>query len=306
MLDGLKLFLTILEKGSLSAAGRELGLSPASVSERLAALEAHYGVTLLTRTTRSLSLTEEGRTLAEGARRLLAESEELESRIRLGVEKLSGPVRLSAPVDLGHHRIVPLVDRFLADHPDVQVDLDLTDGFVDLVSQGMDFAVRYGALPDSGLKARPLGENRRVVCASPAYLSLHGAPRHPDDLTEHDCIVMRFGLQTDRVWTFQINGQPRTVTVRGRRVANNGDLVRQWCLAGHGLCRKSVWDVQDDLDAGRLVEVLPDFAGERSALQIVYAGTRVQPRRVRALMDLIASELSGDMSASTTTTPAPG
>lgn len=294
MLDGLKLFLTILEKGGLSAAGRELGLSPASVSERLAALEAYYGVALLTRTTRSLRVTEEGRLLAEGARRLLAEAEELESRIRLGVDKLSGPVRLSAPVDLGQHRIVPLLDRFLEAHPDVSVDLDLTDGVVDLVSQGMDFAVRYGALPDSGLKSRPLGQNRRVVCASPAYLQAHGTPQHPDDLIHHDCIVMRFGLHSDRAWTFHVNGQPHTVTVTGRRVANNGNLVREWCLSGHGLCRKSVWDVQADLDSGRLVEVLPDFAGEQSAVQIVYAATRVQPRRVRALMDLIAQAFAPD------------
>ncbi|WAC72663.1 LysR substrate-binding domain-containing protein [Roseateles sp. SL47] len=292
MLDALKLFLTIIEKGGLSAAGRELGLSPASVSERLAALEAHYGVALLTRTTRSLRLTEEGRTLAEGARRLLAESEELESRVRLGAEKLSGPVRLSAPVDLGQSRLVPLLDRFMEQHPDVSIDLDLTDGFVDLVSQGMDFAVRYGSLADSSLKAKLIGENRRVVCAAPSYLQRRGRPSHPDDLVHHDCLIMRFGLNSDRVWNFRIHGQPHSVTVKGRRTANNGELVRRWCLQGHGLCRKSVWDVQADLDAGRLVELLPEFNADRSALQIVYAPTRVQPRRVRSLIELIAAELA--------------
>lgn len=292
MLDNLTLFLMIIEKGGLSAAGRELGLSPASVSERLATLEAYYGVTLLTRTTRSISLTDEGRLLAEGARRLLAEADELESRVRLGAQKISGPVRLSAPVDLGQSRIVPILDRFLDCHPDVTIDLNLTDSFVDLVSQGIDFAVRYGTLADSTLKAKPIGENRRVVCASPSYLERNGTPQHPDDLLRHDCIVMRFGINSDRVWSFRVNGEPYPVTVRGRRTANTGDLVRRWALLGHGLCLKSVWDVQADLNAGRLIEVLAPFSAGRTALQIVYPPTRVQPRRVRALIDTITRELT--------------
>lgn len=294
MLDSLALFLTIIEKGGLSAAGRELGLSPASVSERLAALEAHYGASLLTRTTRSISLTDEGRVLAEGARRLLAEADEIESQVRFGAERISGLVRLSAPVDLGQNRIAPIIDRFLEHHPDVTIDLDLTDGFVDLVAQGIDFAIRYGSLADSTLKAKPLGENRRVVVASPDYLARHGTPRHPDELLRHDCIVMRFGINTDRIWTFRVDGAAHPVTVRGRRVANNGEQVRRWALQGYGLSLKSVWDVQADLDAGRLVETLAPFSAGRTALQIVYPPTRVQPRRVRALIEAIAADLAQD------------
>jgi len=291
LLDNLALFLMIVEKGGLSAAGREMGLSPASVSERLAMLEGYYGASLLTRTTRSLSLTDEGRLLAEGARRLLAEADELESNVRLGAGKISGPVRLSAPMDLGQSRIVPILDRFLAAHPDVTIDLNLTDGFVDLASQGIDFAIRYGTLADSTLRAKPIGENRRVVCAAPAYLERNGTPRHPDDLMRHDCIVMRFGANIDRVWSFRVDGGAYRVAVGGRRVANDGSLVRQWCRDGHGICRKSIWDVQADLDAGRLREILADFSPGSTALQIVYPPTRVQPRRVRALIDAIATEL---------------
>ncbi|MBC3459088.1 LysR family transcriptional regulator [Pseudomonas mosselii] len=291
MLDQLALFLTIIEKGSLSAAGRDRGLSPATVSERLSALEAHYGVTLLTRSTRSLSLTDAGRLLADGARRLLAEAEELQSQLQDGQQKISGLVRLSAPVDLGQHCIVPLLDRFLAEHPDVSIDLDLTDGYVDLVGQGIDLAIRYGTLADSSLRARPLGDNRRVVCAAPDYLRRHGIPLHPDDLARHDCIVMRFGIHTERVWPFRLGAAAYPVSVRGRRVANNGEQVRRWALAGHGLCLKSLRDVQDDLDEGRLVEVLGDFSAGPVALQIVYPPTRVQPRRVRALMEAIVAQL---------------
>lgn len=294
MLSHLELFLLIIEKGGLSAAGRELGLSPASVSERLAALESHYGVALLTRTTRSISLTDEGRTLAEGARRLLAEAEELDSRVRLGAQSLSGPVRLSAPVDLGQARIVPIVDRFLDQHREVSVELNLTDGFVDLVSQGLDFAVRYGTLADSSLKVKPIGDNRRVVCAAPGYLERMGVPLHPDELHGHDCIVMRFGINSDHQWSFLVDGKPYSVAVRSRRMANHGELVRRWALQGHGLCLKSVWDVQADLDGGRLIEVLAPYSAARTALQIVYPGTRSQPRRVRALIEAIATELAAD------------
>ncbi|CAK15831.1 LysR family transcriptional regulator [Pseudomonas entomophila] len=292
MLDNLALFLAIIEKGSLSAAGRERGLSPATVSERLAALEAHYGVALLTRTTRSLNLTDEGRVLADGARRLLAEADELEGRIRHGSENIAGLIRLSAPVDLGQNVIAPILDRFLADHPQVAIDLDLTDGYIDLVGQGIDFAIRYGTLADSSLRARALGNNRRVVCAAPEYLQRHGIPAHPDELAGHDCIVMRFGIHAERTWPFRLEGKAYPVRVSGRRVANNGEQVRRWALAGHGLCLKSIRDVQADLDSGRLVEVLAAYGAGEIALQIVYPPTRVQPRRVRALAEVIVAQLA--------------
>lgn len=291
MLDKLAMFIMIVEKGGLAAAGRELGLSPASMSERLASLEAYYGVTLLSRTTRSISLTEEGRVLLEGARQLLGEAEELDSRIRLGIEKITGLVRLTAPVDLGQNRIVPIIDQFLDRHPDVSVDLTLTDGFVDLVAQGINFAVRYGTLADSTLKAKVIGENRRIVCASPDYLARYGVPTHPDDLLHHQCILMRFGAHTARVWSFNVDNNAYPVAVKGRRVANNGEQVRRWALDGYGFCLKSIWDVWEDLHTGKLVEVLSSFAPGTNTLQIVYPQARVQPLRVRALMDMIAEAL---------------
>ncbi|MDB5726703.1 MAG: bacterial regulatory helix-turn-helix, lysR family protein, partial [Novosphingobium sp.] len=235
LLDNLALFLRIVEKGGMAVAGRELGLSPATVSERLAALEAYYGTRLLTRTTRAISLTEEGRLLVDGARRLLAEAGELESRVRLGSETISGPIRLSAPEDLGRRRIMPLVDDFLAAHKEVTIDLNLTDGYVDLVGQGVDLAVRHGTLADSSLRSKPIGENRRLVCAAPAYLHAHGTPQHPDELARHDCIVMRFGQNIDQEWPFRVDGQPYAVSVGGRRIANDGGLVRQWCKQGFGI-----------------------------------------------------------------------
>ena len=294
LLDNLALFLRIVEKGGLAAAGREVGLSPATVSERLAALERYYGAALLTRTTRAISLTDEGRTLVAGARRLLAEADELESRVRLGAQTLSGPVRLSAPADLGQARVVPVVDAFLAEHPGVTVDLHLGDGYVDLVGQGLDFAIRRGTLADSALRSRSLGRSRRVVCAAPAYLAAHGTPRHPDELAAHDCIVMRFGQELYAEWPFRIDDELKRVMVRGRRVANDGALVRAWCVAGYGIALKSLLDVEQDLASGALVEILRDFSPGEVDLQIVYPGGGVQPRRVRALIERLARALSAE------------
>jgi DNA-binding transcriptional LysR family regulator len=287
-LGNLALFLRIVEKGSLAAAGRELGLSAASVSERLVALEKYYGAALLNRTTRAISLTDEGRLLVLGGRRLLAEADELEALIRLGVEKISGPIRLSAPIDLGRSTVVPILDAFQAEHPEVTIDLNLTDGYVDLVGQGQDFAIRYGELADSTLRVKRLVENRRIVCAAPAYLAARGTPQHPDDLVQHECLVMRYGLTTDRDWPFLIDGKERRVIVQGHRIANDGELVRVWCRNGLGIARKSRLDVEADLKTGALVEVLQDFSSGDTGLQIVYPATQAQPKRVRLLIEKIA------------------
>jgi len=290
-LEQAALFICIVEKEGLAAAGREMGLSPASVSEKLAALEKYYGVALLTRTTRAISLTNEGRLLLEGARRLVAESEDIEAAIRLGADTLSGQIRLSAPADFGRQFVVPMIDGFMSKHPDVKIDLNLTDSYVDLVGLGLDFAIRYGALADSSLKSRTLGTNRRVVCAAPAYLQTNGTPTHPETLLEHQCILMRFGRNIAQDWLFMIDGKPRNISVHGRRIANDGELIRQWCLQGHGIALKSIWDVKQDLATGALVEVLNPFSPANNSLQIVYPSAVAQPRRVRALMDFISAEL---------------
>lgn len=297
ILEHLALFLRIVEKGGLAVAGRDFGLAPTTVTERVAALEAHYGAKLLNRTTRSISLTDEGRALVEGARGLLADAEELEARIRHGVEKLSGPIRLSAPFDLGRARISPLLDSFLAEHPDVAIDLCLSDGYVDLVGQGIDLAVRFGNLKDSSHYVRKLGSNRRVVCAAPQYLAKAGTPSQPSELTSHACVLMRFGENVDREWPFVVEGKQITMLVSGPRIANDGALVRQWCIDGHGIALKSIWDVEVDLKRGRLIEILAGFAPTPSSLQVVYPGGRNLPRRIRALIDHLVEHVGQDDSA---------
>mgnify|MGYP003663467571 CR=1 FL=1 len=296
LLDNIALFLKIVEKGSLTAAGREARLSSTTVSERLSALEAHFGVVLLNRTTRAISLTEEGRTLIEGAKRVLGEVEDLETRIRFGAQTLSGPIRISAPSDIGRTVVSAEINRFLADHPAISVELMLSDGYVDMIGQGFDIALRFGTVTDSSLRVRSLGQKRRIVCAAPSYLAKHGIPKKPADLKDHNCLVMRFGANLDNIWRFGPNALKQVVTVGGDRVANDGTLVRQWSLAGYGIILKSELDVGTDIKAGKLVELLADFAQPPSPLQMLFPPSRAQPRRVGALADRLQSRLQGSQS----------
>ncbi len=292
MLDALTLFLRIVEKGGMASAGRDMGLSPATVSERLASLETYYGARLITRTTRSISLTDEGQLLVDGARRLLAEAEELESRIKLGVKNISGSIRMSAPVDLGRNRIAAMLNDFVEQHPDVKIDLILNDGYVDLVAQGIDLALRFGALEDSTLRALSLGKNRRIVCASPEYLEKCGTPEHPDELSRHNCILMRFGGVIDNEWAFNIDGREQVRRVHGNRSVNDGDLLRSWCRSGYGIAYKSNWDVQGDLDSGALVEILNAYAAAPNNLQLVYPSGATQPRRIQLLIKELSARFA--------------
>ena len=291
LLDNLRVFMIIAEKGSLVAAARETGMSTTTVSERLAALEAHYGVVLFNRTTRSISLTEEGRILVDGAKSVLTEVADLDTRIRHGAETLSGPIRISAPVDLGRSIISRAVSAFTEENPAVSIELLLSDGYVDLVGQGFDIAVRFGTVTDSTLRVRSLGTFQRLVCAAPAYLEKHGVPQSPDELTDHNCLVMRFGETLDNVWEFGKGPKRHRVTVRGSRVVNDGWLIRSWALAGHGIVLKSELDVAENIRSGSLVSLLEDHLPPANPLQMMFPPGRAQPRRVTELAKQIQNLL---------------
>lgn len=282
LLSNLSLFLKITEKGSLTAAAREVGLSVTTVSDRLAALEAHYGVVLLNRTTRALSLTDEGRALIEGAKRVLGEVGDLDARIRQGASALSGMIRVSAPSDLGRNIVSREIDRFLIENPAVSIELQLSDGYTDVVGNGIDIALRFGSITDSSLRVRSLGIKRRILCASPEYLTRHPEPKTPDDLQQHNCLVMRFGTTLDNHWHFGHGKTARQISVQGNRIANDGALVRRWCIEGAGIAMKSETDATEDIKAGRLVELLPEFAAPGRPLQILFPPSRAQPLRVNA------------------------
>lgn len=289
-LENLAFFIRLAEKKGVAAAGRDFGMSAATASERLSRLEAHYGAKLVNRTTRSLSLTEEGRILLAGARDLVNDSDELTSLIRQGIARVSGRVRISAPQDLGSSTLAPFLDAFQTRHPDVQTELLLDDKSVDLVEGGIDIAIRLGQMRDSSLRIRKLADNRRLLVGSPAYLKAKGVPQHPNELEAHNCLIMHWGQAIDREWVFKVNGRKKTIAVSGDRASNNGLQVKRWCLAGYGLALKSIWDVRDAVESGALVEVLAGYQYPgQSSVQLLYPGGGTPPQRVRLLIDHLAS-----------------
>jgi len=293
--DNLQVFLTIAEKGSLVAAARETGLSSTTVSERLAALEAHYGVVLFNRTTRSISLTDEGRVLVDGAKRVLSEMSDLDALIRHGAETLSGPIRISAPIDLGRSLVSDVISSFTEENPAVSVELSLSDGYIDLVGQGFDLAIRFGSISDTSLRIRSLGSYQRFVCAAPSYLAAHGTPKHPEDLSTHNCLVMRFGGTLDNLWEFGAGSSLKRITVNGNKIVNDGSLIRSWALAGHGIVLKSELDVGEDIQSGKLVSLLVEYLPPPNPLQMMYPPARAQPRRVAALAEQLLRTITGPL-----------
>ena len=260
-LQAMRTFVRVVEAGSFSAVAHELDATQSAVSKQVAALERALGARLLTRTTRSLALTEEGERYFEQARRLVAEIAEAETALRRGEQQLSGWLRVAASVGFGRLRLMPLVQDFLAAHPGVKIDLRLSDGFVDLVEQGIDVAVRIGELADSSLVARRVGSSRRLLVAQRDYLRGLAArglepPRRPEDLARHNCIVYT-ELAMRNAWPFTAGagardaaGTTRVVRVQGNLQTNSSEVIRASVLAGMGLAYAPEWLFSAELASG--------------------------------------------------------
>src|SRR5512138_3570144 len=253
------LFQLVATKGSLSAAARELGISTSAVSKRLARLERHLGVRLLHRTTRRLSLTDEGDLYLQGAARILSDIEDLEQRVGDRRVTPQGLIRVNGPFGFGRRHVAPGLLAFAQRYPDVQVQLDLSDRPLPLVEAGYDVGIRVGSPGDTALVARRLAGNHRVVCGAPAYLARRGVPRTPRDLVHHDCLILRQDGADYALWRFAGAGRTETVRVRGSLASNDGEVVRDWAIAGHGLILRSWWDVADVVARGDLVTVLDAY-----------------------------------------------
>jgi DNA-binding transcriptional LysR family regulator len=286
--DDMAIFVRIIELGSLSAAGRDMRLSPAVVSNRVARLEGSLGVRLLNRTTRRISPTAEGATFYEHCLAILNELEQAESVIAERQTAPRGPIRVTMPAAFGRLHVAPHIPAFLARHPNLQVRLHLTDSLVDLVQERIDLAIRIAELADSQAIARKLAPNRRVIVAAPSYLARHPAPAEPADLLKHNCLLLRFPGSRQYRWTLQTADGPVTLRVAGSMDANDGAVLRDWCLAGHGLALKSLWEVVEDLNAGRLQVVLPDHPPPGHAIYALYPHSRFLPARVRVFIDFLA------------------
>jgi DNA-binding transcriptional LysR family regulator len=285
------LFLRVLDLGSISAAARSLDLSVAVASQRLKRLEADLNVRLLHRTTRHLTPTPEGLLLAEQGRALVEDLEALSDSLRRTGGGIAGTLRMTTSSTFGRLYVSPLLPEFLALHPEVRVSVDLNDMKVDLVNAGMDLAIRIGALDDSTLVARKLASNRRVLCASPEYLRKHGEPQTPDDLAQHDCLLLVGTQGRQDTWRLQGPDGEVAVRVHGRIESNQGELLRDAAIAGMGIAMHSTWHVNGDLRAGRLQVVLPGWPLADTGIHAVMPQRRLVPPRVRAFVDFLAQRL---------------
>lgn len=294
-IEDIRLFLRVLDLGSISAAARTLDLSAAVASQRLKRLEEGLGVSLLQRSTRQLKVTPEGAALAEQGRPLIEDLEALTSDLRQSAEDVSGTLRVTLPAAFGRQYISPLMPEFLARHPRLRLSIDLSDALLDLVSEGLDLGLRIGTLEDSSLIARRLADNRRVLCASPDYLERRGVPEAPGDLEQHDCLLMVGAKGPRDRWTLiSPEGVETTIRARGRFESNMGEVVRDAVLSGLGISLHSTWHVCDDLKAGRLKIVLPDYRIPDSGIYAVMPQRRLMLPRVRAFIDFVVEKF-GDV-----------
>jgi len=282
-------FVKIAESASLSAAARTLAMSLPVVSRGLAELERGLGVRLFTRTTRSLALTDEGETYRQHCLRILADIDNAESALAQRRVTPKGRVTVSAPLLFGRLRVAPLLPAFLARYPDVSVDLLLVDRVVNLIDEGIDVAVRIAPLADSTLIARRLGQVRRVVCASPAYLKHYGTPRKPADLRAHNCLLNVGSNAGD--WRFQAGAKEARLRVSGNFVSNSSDALIEVACQGVGLVRVLSYQVEAMLAAKQLVEVLGKFAVTATPINAVMSPGRMTLPKVRGLVDYLAQSL---------------
>lgn len=285
----LDIFARVVSSGSMSTAGRALGLSPAVISKRIKRLEDRLGTRLLQRTTRQISLTEAGQGFYERVLSVLAGLEDAEAFVSGRSARIQGTLKVSAPTSFGRMHIAPHLKPFLDAHPDLTLNLVLTDEFTDIVGGGFDLAIRIAELGDSSLVARRLAPVRRVLCAAPAYLAAHGLPGDVEALKHHTC------LRPHNNDAWRLEGPDGAVLYRpeGRLVTNSSEVIREAVIAGFGIALRSTWDVGQELKDGRLVRVLPAFEGSRNvALSAVYPSRQFLPAKVRLLIDYLA-ELYG-------------
>jgi len=292
-LDDLNLFVRVAELGSITAAARDLDLSLSVASQRLKRLEQRLGVRLLYRTTRRLKLTEEGAALLEQGRPLLEDLDALTSGLKRAGREITGTLRVTMPAAFGRLYVSPLLPRFLARHPTLNIHMVVADQMLDLAHEGLDLAIRIGTLESSSLVSRKIAANRRLLCASPRYLRRHGTPRTPDALTRHECLVLVGSRGPIDSWVLRgPDDQEHVVRVRGRLHSNFGEVIRDAALAGQGIALLSTWHVHDELRTGRLRVVLPKYSLPESGIYAVMPQRRLVPPRVREFVEYLAKELA--------------
>jgi DNA-binding transcriptional LysR family regulator len=286
----LEVFNCVVKHGSYAKAADELSLSPSGVSRIVSRLEERLGARLVQRTTRKLSLTEAGTAFHARTAQLLLDLAEAEAEVREATLKPHGTLRVTAPVVLGQLHVAPLFEGLLRQHPELSLDLSLTDRFVDLIDEGLDLAIRVGALPDSRLMVRRLCSNHRILVAHADYLEQHGTPTQPSDLAQHDCLIFT-QFSRPREWRLVGPEGLTSVTVRARIASNNPMVLTESAKRGFGITLGATLSIAPALLAGELVRVLPDYEFEASAIFALYPSARQLSTKVRAALDYLAQHL---------------
>ncbi|WFU39086.1 LysR family transcriptional regulator [Bradyrhizobium sp. CB82] len=297
LLSPMKTFVRVVEASSFTAIASEQNTTQPTISRQIAALEDHLGARLLTRTTRAVTLTDDGRAFYEHALRALEAVSEAEGAVGRRRAKPSGTLRLTTPVVFGRLHIVPRLATFLARNRELSIDLVMSDTFIDLVEQGLDVAIRVGEITDPGLVTKRIGMVRRITVAAPAYLKRRRTPKTPDDLADHDCIVYS-RLATGNRWFFERPQGPLTVDVKGRFRADNSEGVREAVVSGLGIAVIPAFAFVDEIKSGAVTVLLKDYEPKRLPLSAVYASRRFVPLKVRAIIDHLAHEFALDPSLS--------
>ena len=291
-LKQLESFVSVATRGSLTAAAKAEGVAPAIVGRRLDALEGRLGVKLLVRTTRRITLTHEGSAFLEDCQRLLVELANAEAGVSAGGVKASGHLRVTAPAGFGRRHVAPLVPLFHGLHPEVTISLNLSDRLVDVAGESFDCAVRVGDMPDSSLVSMRLADNRRRCVATPEFLRRHGAPAHPGELARFACLTLSSDASQTRGWAFRVagdDGSPELIHLKphGPLDCSAGQVLHDWCLAGHGIAWRSTWEVEAEIAAGLLVPLLDDFAAPPNGIYAVFPNAKHLPLRVRLWLDFL-------------------
>jgi DNA-binding transcriptional LysR family regulator len=288
----MQVFAKVVETGGFSAAAELLNMSPSAVSKLVSRTEARLGVQLFKRSTRSVTLTPEGREFYGNCARILQDIEDAELSVTKGFAQVRGLLRVNASLPFGQHYLVPLLQEFKAQYPEIRIDISLTDSKVELQRDEVDVAIRMGPLHDATFRARKLGSSRKVVVAAPSYLKNHPAPQALADLQDHNCLNFNFRRSLDE-WPFVVDGKLVHLAVDGETQTNNGETMRQLTLQGLGVSRLGMFHVFDDIQRGDLVELLPQYnAGDIEEITIIYLNQKHIPPRVRVFIDFVVEKLS--------------
>jgi DNA-binding transcriptional LysR family regulator len=287
----IQLFVEIIKAGNLSAAARALNSSPAAMSRGLSALEARLGVRLVTRTSRTFELTEEGQLFYDRCFRIVEDIADAEAEASAQSGTVKGKLRIGAPMELGRRLIAPLIAKFAQKFPRIEVHLMLSDSGLDVIDDGLDIALRLGLPSDASVIAKKILTTQRIVCASPAYFKRHGKPTHPEDLRQHDCIRLVRGRRIFDSWVFQENGERFEVAVSGTLTTTSGEVVHDWVRAGRGIALKACWDLERDLADGTVVQCLGDYWCDEIDLFAISANRKHLSPRTRAFLDYISMRL---------------